>query len=109
MAFLRELWKDRYDMVVDLRNTAIPFLVFARRRSPLFRAYTKINMRERHLEVLRMAGISNGRKARNFSGNTRLPNFQFFSSADELSVFSKLGSIGIQESQDGSLSRPGLQ
>ena len=109
VAFLRELWKDRYDMVVDLRNTAIPFLVFARRRSPLFRAYTKINMRERHLEVLRMAGISNGTKGEEtfFSGNTRLPNFQFFSSADELSVFSKLGSIGVQGKSGWILVAPG--
>ncbi len=108
-AFLRELWKDRYDMVVDLRNTAIPFLVFARKRSPLFRTYTRINMRERHLEVLRMAGIKNGTKGEEtfFSENTRLPNFQFFNLADEISISSKLGSIGVQEKSGWILVAPG--
>lgn len=52
--FLRTLQGVRYDVVVDLRNTAIPFLVRAGRRSPLFRTFREVSMRARHLEVLRM-------------------------------------------------------
>jgi len=55
--FLRELRKTRYDYVVDLRHTAIPFLVRAKKRSPLFRKLQSVLMKERHLEVLKQMGL----------------------------------------------------
>ena len=35
LQWLRTLAKERYDCVVDLRNTAIPFLISAKIRTPL--------------------------------------------------------------------------
>ncbi|OQA57834.1 MAG: Lipopolysaccharide core heptosyltransferase RfaQ [Candidatus Omnitrophica bacterium ADurb.Bin277] len=95
--FLLELWKDRYDMVVDLRNTAIPFLVLAPRRSPLFRKYKKINMRERHLEVLSMMGMQAPETA----------PFRFFDEADEISLLKKIEEAGIGEKSGWILVAPG--
>lgn len=73
LKFIAELRKMKYDLVVDLRNTAIPFLVSARKRTPLFRKFFKINMRDRHLEML--GRVEPG----------AIPNlpFQFFNKADE--------------------------
>jgi ADP-heptose:LPS heptosyltransferase len=96
-AFLRELRKDRYDMAVDLRNTAIPFLVLAPRRSPLFRKYRKVNMRDRHLEVLSMMGLPVA---------SPVP-FRFFDTADETSVAEKLEALGIRERSGWILVAPG--
>jgi ADP-heptose:LPS heptosyltransferase len=39
--FILELRKTKYDWVVDLRNTAIPFLVSCKHRTPLFRKFSK--------------------------------------------------------------------
>ena len=55
LKFIAELRKVKYDCVVDLRNTVIPFLVSCKKRTPLFRKFTRVNMRDRHLEML--AGV----------------------------------------------------
>lgn len=95
--FLQELRKEKYDWVVDLRNTAIPFLVSCKKRSPLFRKFKKINMRERHLEILTMMGLSVGYPA----------SFRFFDQADEKSCLQKLAPKGILEQSGWILVAPG--
>lgn len=95
--FLKELWKDKYDWAVDLRNTAIPFLVGGKKRSPLFRKFTKVNMRERHLELLTMMGLEAGSAAR----------FRFFDQEDELHCLTKLKNKGIPDESDWILVAPG--
>ena len=83
--FLCELRREDYDLVVDLRNTAIPFLVRARRRSPLLRRHRKISMRERHLEVLEMMKIF----------PSYIPAFDFFSAEETARALSLLRSHDI--------------
>ncbi|MFA5088471.1 MAG: glycosyltransferase family 9 protein [Candidatus Omnitrophota bacterium] len=54
LAFIRALREKRYDLVVDLRNTAIPFLISAKKKTPaLTRKPGKAHMRFKHLERLR--------------------------------------------------------
>ena len=84
LKFLLELRKVKYDWVVDLRNTAIPFLVSCRKRTPLFRKFKKTNMRERHLEVL---SFMKGKGAPDPDGNKEslpIPPFCFFNEVDEV-------------------------
>lgn len=95
--FLQELRREKYDGVVDLRNTAIPFLVSSPKRSPLFRKYTKVNMRERHLEILEMMGMKPGEP----------PRFRFFDQADESACLEKLASGGISQKGGWILVAPG--
>lgn len=95
--FLKELRKDRYDWVVDLRNTAIPFLVPCKKRSPLFRKFTKTNMRERHLEILTMMGLE----------VRQPPTFQFFDEKDGASCLAKLRDRGLLDPRGWILVAPG--
>lgn len=87
LKFIAELRKAKYDLVVDLRNTAIPFLVPCKKRTPLFRKFTKVNMRDRHLEML--ATVEPG--ALPASG------FHFFNRVDELFALRTLEAAGIRE------------
>lgn len=96
--FLRELWKERYDMAVDLRNTAIPFLVGAPRRSPLFRKFSRINMRERHLEILMLMGL--------VPHASPVP-FRFFDEKDESAFRAKLKERGVADPGGWILAAPG--
>ena len=49
-----ELRRERFDLILDLRNTAIPLLVGCRYRASLFMRNSKImHMRLRHLDRLR--------------------------------------------------------
>lgn len=99
--FLLELWKDRYDWAVDLRNTAIPFLICAPKHSPLFRKFTKTNMRERHLEVLEMLGPQAEK------GDSPFIPFQFFDKSDEAACLAKLKERGITQGAGWVLIAPG--
>jgi len=97
MKFIMELRKVKYDLVVDLRNTAIPFLVSCKKRTPLFRKFKNINMRDRHLEVLGMAEVD-------------IPDphpFQFFNQADEVFALRTLSAAGIHEKGGWILVAPG--
>jgi ADP-heptose:LPS heptosyltransferase len=87
LKFIFELQKTKYDRVVDLRNTAIPFLVSCGKRTPLFRKFTKTNMRERHLEMLAMTGLA------------AVPQevFRFFNEADEVFALRCLEAIHVTE------------
>ena len=81
------LRKAKYDRVVDLRNTVIPFLVSCRKRTPLFRKFRKVNMRDRHLEVLSRV-------------EPEIPQpapFQFFNKADEIFAMRTLEAANVQE------------
>ncbi|HRY15240.1 MAG: glycosyltransferase family 9 protein [Candidatus Competibacteraceae bacterium] len=55
---LRGLRQVRYDYVVDLRHTPIPWLLRCKQRSPLFRRFRKTNQRDRHWEILEMMGFN---------------------------------------------------
>ncbi len=83
--FLKALRTQNYDLVIDLKNTAIPFLVTAGKRSPFIRRYWETNMRARHLEVLKMTGIS----------YSEIPPFDFFREEDEISLLGKLKAKGV--------------
>lgn len=87
LKFLAELQKQRYDYVIDLRNTAIPFLVSTKKRSPLFRKFTKTNMRDRHLEALAMTGLE----------TSSPPSFRFFNEVDEAFALRTLDTAGVTE------------
>lgn len=83
--FIRELRKKPYDCIVDLRNSPIPLLIPCKIRSPLFRRFRTINMRDRHQEILEMMGV-----------RIRFPPpFEFFDAADRRSALEKLRDKGI--------------
>ncbi len=87
LKFIAELRKVKYDRVVDLRNTAIPFLVSCSKRTPLFRKFTKVNMRDRHFEMLSTV-------------ESDIPDpssFHFFNKADEVFAMRALDVAGILE------------
>ncbi len=85
--FILELRKAKYDLVVDLRNTMIPFLVSCKKRTPLFRKFSKVNMRDRHFEML--ATVEPDIPAPSL--------FHFFNKADEVFAMRALEVAGIQE------------
>ena len=96
LALVRSLREEFYNYVVDLRNTALPFLVRAERRSPLFRPHRAQSAREYHLEVLQMMKLecrSTGR-------------FDFFSQQEEQSLFEKLKRKGMN-AMEGVVVAPG--
>lgn len=86
--FALSLRKDRYEAVIDLRNTAIPYFVSARLRSPLFRRHRETSMRARHLEVLKWTGIP---------VRQEVPEFDFFNESETASVLSKLKARGVSD------------
>ncbi len=47
------LFRARYDLVADLRHTAIPYLIFPRYRTPLRADRSVFPMRQRHLALLK--------------------------------------------------------
>ena len=95
--FIAELRKVKYDRVVDLRNTAIPFLVSCKKRTPLFRKFTKVNMRDRHLEMLKKV-----------EPDIPTPSpFHFFNEADEMFAMRALDVAGIREKSGWILVAPG--
>ncbi len=90
LQFLKELRKTRYDCVVDLRNSAMPFLVSAKKRSPVFRRFRSVSMRERHLEVLEKMRLQ-----------AETPSvFDFFNAEDERRLLHKLKYKGVRGDKD---------
>ncbi|HTL48237.1 MAG TPA: glycosyltransferase family 9 protein [Verrucomicrobiae bacterium] len=87
--FTMSLRNGRYDAVVDLRHTAIPYFLSARKRSPLFRGLSRTAMRERHLEVLEKMGLP---------ADPGVEPFDFFSAAEEESARAKLKGLGLADS-----------
>ncbi len=97
LKFISELRKVKYDRVVDLRNTAIPFLVSCEKRTPLFRKFTKVNMRDRHLEMLKKVE----------SDIPAPPPFHFFNKEDEVFAMRALDAVGVLEKSGWILMAPG--
>lgn len=97
LELVRALREEFYDWVVDLRNSAFPFLVRAERRSPIFRSYRLKSARERHLEILRMMKLDGPSPV----------TFDFFSKENELSLLEKLKRKGINHAVDGVVVAPG--
>lgn len=87
LKFIAELRKVQYDRVIDLRNTLIPFLVSCKKRTPLFRKFTQVNMRDRHLEMLKKVE----------SDIPASVPFRFFNKADETFAMRALDVAGIRE------------
>jgi ADP-heptose:LPS heptosyltransferase len=53
-AWIGELRKERFDLVVDLRNTAIPLLISPKYHTPYFtKKISNMHMREKHLDRLK--------------------------------------------------------
>lgn len=97
LRLVRELREVFYDYVVDLRNSALPYLVRADRRSPVFRRHTEKPARNRHLEVLRMMKLPVLEKGA----------FDFFSEKEERSLEAKLRAKGVEFSWNGVVVAPG--
>ncbi len=85
LSFVCELRRESYDLVIDLRNSAMPFLVHASWRSPLLRRFKTNSLRAKHLELLAMTGVSCGLEE----------PFDFFSPEDQASMEQKLKDSGI--------------
>ncbi len=84
---IQKLRERKYDAVIDLKNSAIPFMVSAKKRSPFVRLFKKKLLRDRHLEILTMTGID---------FKEPLPVFDFFNSEDEQILFQKLEAKGVR-------------
>lgn len=85
LKWIKELTKNQYDLVVDLRNTLIPFLIFARHKTPLwFTRKSRLHMRQKHLARLNSVHNYSGADAEKFALS--------FSSADQAQVKKLLGS-----------------
>jgi len=97
LKFIAELRKVKYDRVVDLRNTAIPFLVSCGKKTPLFRKFTKVNMRDRHLEMLATVEPDMSEPS----------PFHFFAQEDEVFAMRTLDAAGITEKKGWILVAPG--
>lgn len=97
LKLVRALREEFYEYVVDLRNSAFPFLVRAENRSPLFRPHRALGARERHLEVLQMMKLNHAVSA----------PFDFFSQEDEASLIRKLEQKGFRLSREGIVVAPG--
>lgn len=101
LKLVRKLREEFYEWVVDLRNSAFPFLVRANHRSSVFRSYRSRGARERHLEILRMTGLQKRLR------NAIVPSFDFFSPADEKSLAEKLKAKGLDLAGDWVVVAPG--
>lgn len=88
LRLVRALREEFYEWVVDLRNSALPFLVRANYRSPIFRPHCLKGARDRHLEILQRMNLK--------------PNdgvsFDFFSKEEEAALFEKLKVKGFSPS-----------
>jgi ADP-heptose:LPS heptosyltransferase len=64
LSWIRELRKERFDLVVDLRNTAIPLMLSPRyRTSYRLKKVPKLHMREKHLNRLRSVYVPESQTA----------------------------------------------
>ena len=96
--FVQALKQDGvYDCIVDLRNSPLPWLLPCRKRSPLWRRFRRINMRERHLEILDMMGL----------GVADPPPFRFFDPTDERAALVKIHARGISAQRGWIVIAPG--
>lgn len=74
--WLGQLMCQRYDLVIDLRNTIIPFLIFAKHKTPLmFKRSQGLHVRQQHLQ--RLAAVWN------FSAESQKKSMLYISHADQ--------------------------
>lgn len=98
-AKLRLVWglrAERFDLVVDLRNTLIPYLIGARYGSKAFLGSKTVSMRSRHLGRLEPFGIPATAKP-----------FDFFSEVERQSCEKKLEKLGIRPGERRMVIAPG--
>ena len=86
LKFVLTLRKKKYDLVVDLRHTAIPYLVQAKKRSPLLRVGKILPLHEKHLAILKQMNLSTDHSKA----------LDFFNEAEELQVRKLLQTQGLQ-------------
>lgn len=103
LKLVRTLREEFYHCVVDLRNSAFPFLVRAEERSPVFRSFQSKNIRERHLEIVSKMGLL-GSLEKSFSD--REP-FDFYAECDESSLLRKLEARGVGAAESWVVAAPG--
>lgn len=79
LSLVFKLRRQRFDLVVDLRNTAIPFLVGAKYRTSLFVNRTAISMRQQHLNrIWPLISFENQKN-----------HFDFYSETEKKSAFQR--------------------
>lgn len=105
--FIKDLRKVKYDRVVDLRNTLIPFLVSCKKRTPLFRKFTKRSMRERHMELLEMLDEEMPFFPAQEGAELLTTTFRFFNEVDEVFTLSALDQNKIHERSGWIVVAPG--
>lgn len=81
--FVWQLREKKFDLVIDLRNTAIPLLVGARYFNSIFFDHSEKQARKKHLSRLQFLGL---REAEH--------NFEFFNDNEEKSALAKLKDAG---------------
>ncbi|MSR77865.1 MAG: glycosyltransferase family 9 protein [Candidatus Omnitrophica bacterium] len=86
LKFIIQLRRKKYDLVVDLRHTAIPYLVSAKQKSPIFRGGKVLPLHEKHLVILKAMKLSTEIRQR----------FDFFTPEEEASVLAKIQKRGIR-------------
>ena len=82
---LWDLWKNRFDLVIDLRNTAIPFFIWPRYRTSFFVKQSSKLMRQRHLDQIEFL----------MPVHDFVNRFDFFSPLERQTVDRKLGQCGV--------------
>ena len=80
-----KLREEKYDLVIDLRNTLIPFLLGSRYRSAWWYSNEPVAMRDKHLFRLQSIGIEHA-----------AGSFDFFSPAERTSSYQKLTELGLR-------------
>jgi len=105
--FIRTLRKVKYDRVVDLRNTLIPFLVSCKKRTPLFRKFKKKNMRERNMELLEMLDEEAPFFPAQEGAESLTTTFRFFNEVDEIFTLNSLDHYKIHERSGWIVVAPG--
>lgn len=94
------LWKERFDLVIDLRNTAIPLLIRPRYRTPLrIERAGRQSMRERHLNRIRFL----------FPIPEQPNRFHFFSEEEKRWAFEKAGLSADGKERDFIVMAPGAR
>ena len=96
------LRRKKFDLVVDIRNTAIPFFLWPKYRTSFFVDRRAISMRQRHLDQLRFLFPAPALESDRFKdgavlspvgakGSSNLENhFEFFNEEEKTSAFQKL-------------------
>ena len=80
LAFVLMLRKRKFDLVIDLRNTAIPVLIQPRYRNSIVLDRSSISMRQKHLDQLRFL----------FSVDAVENKFDFFTEEEQTHAIEKL-------------------